>query len=247
MTLLLRYSIPEVPKVVGSPLILAEYTIPVPAESSISQGNGFAPQHVVGHLMGVHNAKRVRPVLSVDGHAEDPVTRLQVVLLVRRNDWGALKVRDSVGPDTSPRNLGYVDSASLAPPEPGSRRNLGSIWFMSALFHSTYPSGGRYSSAFLPSHSIHPSQAPETTLLNSRPVITEMALLVSISSSRLPKKRRHLYHHRDHRLVVVGDGECDGLLRVVEVVVQVRVKPEHVFGGVIVSRRSLTSRRGLGM
>ena len=30
MTLLLRYSIPDVPKVVGSPLILAEYTIPVP-------------------------------------------------------------------------------------------------------------------------------------------------------------------------------------------------------------------------
>ena len=30
ITLLLRYSIPEVPKVVGSPLILAEYTIPVP-------------------------------------------------------------------------------------------------------------------------------------------------------------------------------------------------------------------------
>ena len=30
MTLLLRYSIPEVPKVVGSPSILAEYTIPLP-------------------------------------------------------------------------------------------------------------------------------------------------------------------------------------------------------------------------
>ena len=30
MTLLLRYSSPDVPKVVGSPLILAEYTIPVP-------------------------------------------------------------------------------------------------------------------------------------------------------------------------------------------------------------------------
>ena len=30
MSLLLRYSMPEVPKVVGSPLIRAEYTIPVP-------------------------------------------------------------------------------------------------------------------------------------------------------------------------------------------------------------------------
>jgi hypothetical protein len=30
ITLLLRYRRPEVPKVVGSPLIFAEYTIPVP-------------------------------------------------------------------------------------------------------------------------------------------------------------------------------------------------------------------------
>ena len=30
MTLLLRYSMPDVPKVVSSPLILPEYTIPVP-------------------------------------------------------------------------------------------------------------------------------------------------------------------------------------------------------------------------
>ena len=33
MTLLLRYSIPDVPKVVGFPFILAEYTIPLPPQS----------------------------------------------------------------------------------------------------------------------------------------------------------------------------------------------------------------------
>ena len=176
MILLLRYSIPDVPKVVGSPLILAEYTIPVAAQCSISQGDGFAPQHVVGHLMGVHDAERVRPVLSVDGHAEDPVARLQVVLLARRNDRGILKVWYSVGPNASPGDLEYIYPRALRPPEPGTRRTLGRIRLMSALFYRTYPSGGLYSSAFLPSHSIHSFQAPQS-LRNSRPVITEMAVL----------------------------------------------------------------------
>ena len=40
MTLLLRYSIPDVPKVVGSPLILAEYTI---LRRGFSPGQGSPP------------------------------------------------------------------------------------------------------------------------------------------------------------------------------------------------------------
>ena len=43
MTLLLRYSIPEVPKVVGLPLILAEYTIPVPHSVHQDSETGSPP------------------------------------------------------------------------------------------------------------------------------------------------------------------------------------------------------------
>ena len=43
ITLLLRYSIPDVPNVVGSPLIFAEYTIPVPQSVQYARAIGSLP------------------------------------------------------------------------------------------------------------------------------------------------------------------------------------------------------------
>jgi len=44
-----------------------------PAESSIRQGEGNSRDDIVGHLVPGHDAERIRLVLAVDGHAEDPV------------------------------------------------------------------------------------------------------------------------------------------------------------------------------
>ena len=44
MTLLLRYSMPDVPRVVASPPILVEYTIPVPHSVHQERATGSPPR-----------------------------------------------------------------------------------------------------------------------------------------------------------------------------------------------------------
>ena len=42
---------------VGSPLTMPEYTIPVPQRVQLHQRDGFAAQRVVGEFVGVHHAQ----------------------------------------------------------------------------------------------------------------------------------------------------------------------------------------------
>ena len=94
---------------VGSPLTMPEYTIPVPQRVQYTSDIGSSPEHVVGQFMGVHNAQWIRAVLAIDGNAEDAIARPQPGRLLRKNVGRLFQRWNAVQADASPDHLGQVN------------------------------------------------------------------------------------------------------------------------------------------
>ena len=79
ITLLLRYRNPEVPKVVGSPLMMARYPIALLQSVHQVSDKGSPPQNIIRQLVGIDDPQWVRAMLAVDRHADHPFIIFQVI------------------------------------------------------------------------------------------------------------------------------------------------------------------------
>ena len=78
---------------------------PGAAQRAVGQRDGDAADDIVGHLVPIQDSLGIRPVVAVDGHAEQQVVGLEVVDLRRGAEGRILQGRDAVHPHAAPENL----------------------------------------------------------------------------------------------------------------------------------------------
>ena len=83
------------------------------AERAVGQRDRLAAEDVVRHLVRVHDAERICPVLPVDRHAEDALVTFEVVGLFGGDAGRELQWRYAVGRDAAPLDLKRLDARGL--------------------------------------------------------------------------------------------------------------------------------------